>query len=99
MGTLIRNGHATGVVIATGKETEFGVVFHMMKEVETRKTPLQTKMDDLGKQLSVLSFGIIGLIMLIGVIQGRQWLEMFTIGGGSPVLAEGRSPADVFVSF
>lgn len=87
MGTLIRNGHATGVVIATGKETEFGVVFNMMKEVETRKTPLQAKMDELGKQLSVLSFGIIGVIMLLGVVQGRQWLEMFTIGVSLAVAA------------
>ncbi|KAI9019021.1 PMR1-type calcium-transporting P-type ATPase [Hyaloraphidium curvatum] len=87
MGTLVRNGHATGVVIATGKETEFGVVFHMMKEVETRKTPLQANMDQLGKQLSVLSFGIIGVIMLIGVVQGRQMLEMFTIGVSLAVAA------------
>jgi Ca2+-transporting ATPase len=38
-------------------------------------------MDDLAKRLSIFSFGIIGIIVLIGVIQHRSWLEMFTIGG------------------
>lgn len=38
-------------------------------------------MDELAKKLSFLSFGIIGVICLIGVLQKRSWLEMFTIGG------------------
>ena len=52
-----------------------------MKEVESRKTPLQVNMDNLGKQLSFLSFGIIAVIVLIGFIQKRNYLEMFQIGG------------------
>ncbi|KAJ3329828.1 High affinity Ca2+/Mn2+ P-type ATPase-like protein [Blyttiomyces sp. JEL0837] len=87
MGTLVRHGHGTGVVIGTGKHTEFGHVFSMMKEVETRKTPLQISMDLLGKQLSIMSFGVIVLIMLIGVYQGREMLEMFTIGVSLAVAA------------
>lgn len=38
-------------------------------------------MDDLAKRLSIVSFGVIGVIVLIGVLQSRPWLEMFTIGG------------------
>jgi Ca2+-transporting ATPase len=38
-------------------------------------------MDDLAKRLSFFSFGVIGVIFLIGVLQHRGWLEMFTIGG------------------
>jgi hypothetical protein len=38
-------------------------------------------MDELAKKLSFLSFGVIGAICLIGVLQQRSWLEMFTIGG------------------
>lgn len=51
-------------------------------QVEEKRTPLQLSMDDLAKRLSILSFGVIGVIVLIGVIQKRDWLEMFTIGGG-----------------
>jgi Ca2+-transporting ATPase len=49
--------------------------------VEDRKTPLQLSMNELGKQLSYLSFGVIGVIVIIGLIQGLPFLEMFTIGG------------------
>ncbi|KAJ2955140.1 hypothetical protein NQZ79_g8814 [Umbelopsis isabellina] len=91
MGTLVRNefrkGHGTGVVVGTGKHTEFGKVFELMQEVEDRKTPLQLSMIELGKQLSYLSFGIIGIIVVIGLIQGLDWLEMFTIGVSLAVAA------------
>lgn len=87
MGTLVRNGRATGIVIATGTETEFGVIFSMMQDVEERRTPLQLSMDELAKKLSFLSFGIIGVICLIGVLQQRSWLEMFTIGVSLAVAA------------
>lgn len=40
-------------------------------------------MDELAKRLSIISFGVIGVICLIGVFQHRSWLEMFTIGGQS----------------
>lgn len=74
-------GRGTGVVIATGTETEFGIIFSMMQDVEEKRTPLQLNMDELAKKLSIMSFGVIGVICVIGVLQKRSWLEMFTIGG------------------
>jgi Ca2+-transporting ATPase len=76
-------GRGSGVAIATGSQTEFGIIFSMMQDVEERRTPLQNSMDELAKRLSIISFGIIGVICLIGVFQQRSWLEMFTIGGAS----------------
>ncbi|KAG2142271.1 uncharacterized protein EDB93DRAFT_611333 [Suillus bovinus] len=87
MGTLVRNGHGMGVVIATGTQTEFGVIFSMMQDVEEKRTPLQLSMDELAKKLSVMSFGIIGVICLIGMWQQRPWLDMFTIGVSLAVAA------------
>ncbi|KAF8633311.1 hypothetical protein AX17_004485 [Amanita inopinata Kibby_2008] len=87
MGTLVRNGRGHGVVIATGTETEFGVIFSMMQDVEERRTPLQLSMDELAKKLSIMSFVIIGIICLIGVLQQRSWLDMFTIGVSLAVAA------------
>ncbi|KAK9462236.1 uncharacterized protein V1516DRAFT_623135 [Lipomyces oligophaga] len=87
MGTLVRDGRGSGVVIGTGKATEFGNVFAMMATIAKPKTPLQQSMDKLGKDLSFLSFGFIGLICLVGVIQGKTWLEMFTIGVSLAVAA------------
>ncbi|KAI0061869.1 Ca-transporting ATPase [Artomyces pyxidatus] len=87
MGTLVRNGRGSGVVIAIGTQTEFGVIFAMMQDVEERRTPLQRNMDELAKKLSIISFGVIGVICLIGVLQHRSWLEMFTIGVSLAVAA------------
>uniref|UniRef100_A0A8C4YTZ9 P-type Ca(2+) transporter n=1 Tax=Gopherus evgoodei TaxID=1825980 RepID=A0A8C4YTZ9_9SAUR len=71
MGTLVR-------LIGTGENSEFG---------EAPKTPLQKSMDLLGKQLSLYSFGIIGIIMLVGWLQGKHILDMFTIGVSLAVAA------------
>lgn len=87
MGTLVRNGRGSGIVVATGSQTEFGVIFSMMQDVEERRTPLQRNMDELAQKLSIISFGIIGVICLIGVFQNRPWLDMFTIGVSLAVAA------------
>uniref|UniRef100_A0A2K6P0T1 Calcium-transporting ATPase n=1 Tax=Rhinopithecus roxellana TaxID=61622 RepID=A0A2K6P0T1_RHIRO len=87
MGTLVQYGRGQGVVIGTGESSQFGEVFKMMQAEETPKTPLQKSMDRLGKQLTLFSFGIISLIMLIGWLQGKQLLNMFTIGVSLAVAA------------
>ncbi|AOW05176.1 calcium-transporting ATPase 1 [Yarrowia lipolytica] len=87
MGTLVRDGNGTGIVVGTGSHTAFGAVYDMVSEISTPKTPLQASMDNLGKDLSLVSFGVIGVICLIGMFQGRDWLEMFTIGVSLAVAA------------
>ncbi|KAF6098629.1 ATPase secretory pathway Ca2+ transporting 1 [Phyllostomus discolor] len=87
MGTLVRCGKAKGIVIGTGENSEFGEVFKMMQAEEAPKTPLQKSMDLLGKQLSFYSFGIIGIIMLVGWLLGKDILEMFTISVSLAVAA------------
>ncbi|KAM9192336.1 calcium-transporting ATPase type 2C member 2 [Dugong dugon] len=87
MGTLVQCGKGQGIVIGTGERSQFGEVFKMMQAEETPKTPLQKSMDKLGKQLTLFSFGIIGLIMFIGWLQGKQPLSMFTIGVSLAVAA------------
>lgn len=87
MGTLVRSGHGQGIVIATGANTEFGSISVSLQEIESPRTPLQLSMDRLGQELSYMSFGVIGLIVLIGLIQGRKILEMFTIAVSLAVAA------------
>uniref|UniRef100_A0A1I7YLL6 P-type Ca(2+) transporter n=1 Tax=Steinernema glaseri TaxID=37863 RepID=A0A1I7YLL6_9BILA len=87
MGTLVRNGNAKGMVIGTGKSSYFGEMFDSLTSVESPKTPLQNSMDHLGKQLSFYSFGVIGVIFLIGLAQGRNVLDMFNIGVSLAVAA------------
>jgi len=87
MGTTVQNGHGKGLVLATGMKTEFGKTFEEMKNVEQRKTPLQTSMDELGQKLSMISFVVIGGIALVGWFHGASVLDMFTIGVSLAVAA------------
>src|ERR1700761_1797014 len=83
-------GRGSGIVVATGSQTEFGVIFSMMQDVEERRTPLHRNMDELAQKLSIMSFEIIGIICLIGIFQNRPWLDMFTIGGSPSIADSGR---------
>lgn len=87
MGTLVRSGYGEGIVIATGARTEFGTISVSLQGIEAPRTPLQQSMDRLGQQLSYMSFGVIGLIMLVGLLQGKKLLDLFTIGVSLAVAA------------
>uniref|UniRef100_A0A5G2QFD1 Calcium-transporting ATPase n=1 Tax=Sus scrofa TaxID=9823 RepID=A0A5G2QFD1_PIG len=89
MGTLVRCGKAKGIVIGTGENSEFGEVFKMMQAEEAPKTPLQKSMDLLGKQLSFYSFGIIGVIMLVGWLLGKDILECLLLVLAVAAIPEG----------
>ncbi|OTA86786.1 hypothetical protein M434DRAFT_399760 [Hypoxylon sp. CO27-5] len=79
MGTLVKSGHGQGIVFATGGNTHFGTIATSVSGTESPRSPLQLSMDQLGKQLSQISFGIIALISLVGLLQGKKILEIFTI--------------------
>ncbi|XP_055378481.1 calcium-transporting ATPase type 2C member 1 isoform X2 [Condylostylus longicornis] len=87
MGTLVRCGSGKGIVVSTGERSEFGEVFKMMQAEEAPKTPLQKSMDILGAQLSFYSFLIIGIIMLLGWLQGKPLPQMFNISVSLAVAA------------
>lgn len=87
MGTLVRSGHGQGLVVSTGAGTEFGGISASLQEIESPRTPLQLSMDRLGQELSYMSFAVIGVIMIVGIWQGRHMLEMFTIGVSLAVAA------------
>ncbi|EFY90865.1 calcium-transporting ATPase type 2C member 1 [Metarhizium acridum CQMa 102] len=79
MGTLVTSGHGRGIVFATGGSTHFGTIATSVSGTESPRSPLQLSMDELGTQLSKASFVVIGLISLVGWLQGKKLLEIFTI--------------------
>lgn len=87
MGTLVREGHGSGLVIGTGAGTEFGAISASLQGIESPRTPLQLSMDRLGQELSYMSFAVISLIVIVGILQGRELLDMFTIGVSLAVAA------------
>jgi Ca2+-transporting ATPase len=79
MGTLVKSGHGQGIVFSTGGNTHFGTIATSVSGTESPRSPLQLSMDELGTQLSKMSFVIIGLISFVGWLQGKKLLEIFTI--------------------
>lgn len=87
MGTTCVAGRALGVVVATGDQTKLGRLSEIIQKMEESRTPLQQKMDEIGKQLSMLAFGIVAVIFLVGMLQKKNLLDMFTIGVSLAVAA------------
>jgi Ca2+-transporting ATPase len=69
MSTTVTYGRLTGLVVNVGMNSEIGKIATMLNEVEDESTPLQQKIDKLGKLLGVFSIVIVGLIFVIGFIQ------------------------------
>jgi magnesium-transporting ATPase (P-type) len=65
-GTLVAAGRGTGVVVATGAQTELGKINRMITEVQTLATPLTRQMDQFGRTLSVAIVGMAALMFLVG---------------------------------
>lgn len=86
-GTLITAGRGRAVVLAVGVKTEFGQVAAALSTVETRKSPLQIKIDELGKRLAYLSTVAIVIIAIFGILMGRPFLETLNVAVSLAVAA------------
>ena len=75
-GTIIVAGRASAVVSGTAMQTEIGKIASMIEEVKPEPTPLQKKMDDLGKWISKVVIAVAVLIFAVAsVFQDKSWLE------------------------
>lgn len=73
--TLVSYGRAVGVVVATGMNTEIGKIASMLQQAET-VTPLQKRMTDFSKKLSVIIVLICVVIYGVGLLRGEDQLQM-----------------------
>jgi P-type Ca2+ transporter type 2C len=73
--TLINYGRGTGIVVATGMQTEIGAIAQMLQEKEST-TPLQKRLADFGKKLSFAVVGICVIIYLTGYLRGEDPVKM-----------------------
>lgn len=64
-GTFVTTGTGEAVVVSTGQNTELGKIAHMVSEVEEEETPMQKKLDDLGKKLGVIILAISAIVFVI----------------------------------
>ena len=77
MGTVVTYGRGTAVVTGTGMETELGKIATLLQTVESGLTPLQQRLDQVGKQLAIGGVIVAALVMVIGILRGESVEEMF----------------------
>ena len=77
MSTMVSYGRGKGIVVATGMRTEIGKIAEMIQSYEEEPTPLQRKLEELGKKLGIACLAICAIVFGVGVLRGEPILEMF----------------------
>ena len=75
--SLITYGRGKAVVVETGMNTEVGKIADMLNETEKQETPLQKRLNNLGKTLGIAALAICAVIFFIGLLQGKDVISMF----------------------
>ncbi len=86
-GTLVAGGRGRGLVVATGMQTELGRIAGMISEIEDEETPLQRRLDQLGRVLGWGALAICGAVFALGWVRGFDPLEMFLVAVSLAVAA------------
>lgn len=87
MGTMVTRGNGVGIVVATGMNTAMGKIADLLQTAETKETPLQRRLEQLGKILIVTALILTGIVVLTGIIQGHDLYTMFLAGVSLAVAA------------
>jgi len=79
-GTVVVYGRGKAVVTSTGMTTEFGKIAKMVQVTEEEETPLEKRMASVGKLIGILSIAVCLAVAFIGIIEGRNILDMILWG-------------------
>ena len=78
MGTLVNYGRGRGVVTSTGMHTQLGLIATMLQKVESEETPLQRRLDQLGRVLSIGSLILVAVVFIVALINQTNINDLFT---------------------
>ncbi|NLY67312.1 MAG: calcium-translocating P-type ATPase, SERCA-type [Tissierellia bacterium] len=87
MGTTITYGRGRGIVVNTGHDTEIGKIAEKIQAYDEEMTPLQKKLNELGKYLGTITILICIVVFGVGIFQGRKTMEMFMVAVSLAVAA------------
>jgi len=76
MGTVVTQGRVRALVVATGMQTELGKIANLIQQASKEHTPLQRRLDQLGKMLAGVGAGIAALVFILGIWRGDQIQHM-----------------------
>ncbi|MDQ1354500.1 MAG: P-type Ca2+ transporter type [Acidobacteriota bacterium] len=80
MGTVVTFGRGKAIVTATGMNTELGKIANLLQEVGQEHTPLQQRLDHLGRTLAVAGIAIAVLIFVLGLLRGDNLTHLLLTG-------------------
>lgn len=80
MGTSVISGRGRGIVVNTGMKTEMGQIAKMLEEQKQEETPLQKKLNQVGKKLGLIILMVVAFVVLLGYLRGIEFFEMFLVG-------------------
>ncbi len=78
MGTLVSYGRGRGVVVSTGMRTQLGLIAEMLQRVEEEETPLQRRLDQLGRTLSIGSLALVAIVFIVALINYTEIGQLFS---------------------
>ncbi|WP_248926457.1 calcium-translocating P-type ATPase, SERCA-type [Paenibacillus hamazuiensis] len=87
MGTMMTRGTARGIVVRTGMETEMGKIADLIQNTESMETPLQHRLEQLGKILIMVALGLTVMVVVAGIMHGQPPYGMFLAGVSLAVAA------------
>jgi Ca2+-transporting ATPase len=87
MGTIVTYGRGQFIVTSTGMDTELGHIADMIQDVEREQTPLQKRLDQLGRTLALAALAIIAVVVALGLLRGEDLETLFLTGIGMAVAA------------
>src|SRR5690606_25124438 len=76
-GTIVTRGRGKAVVVSTGMKTEIGKIAKIIKETDKTETPIQKQTGDLSRKLGLFALLASGLILIISLLRGFEFLEAF----------------------
>jgi Ca2+-transporting ATPase len=82
MGTTVTYGRGQGVVVGTGMRSQLGLIAKMLEGVDSEETPLQQRLDQLGKTLGWGALAICALVFLVAVLRNTDLSIISAAGGG-----------------
>jgi len=80
MGTIVTGGRAKAIVSATGMDTEMGKIADMIQNIESEDTPLQKRLEHLGKFIVYGCLVICAIVSLTGILRGEKLFAMLLAG-------------------
>jgi Ca2+-transporting ATPase len=81
MGTLVSHGRGRGVVTSTGMHTQLGLIAGMLQNVEVEETPLQRRLDQLGRTLSIAALFLVAIVFVVALINNTDMHALFVTPG------------------